>query len=244
MTETADVAARVIVALDYPSGDEALNLVSRLEPGRCCLKVGKELFTRTGPGLVRDLAERGFPIFLDLKFHDIPNTVAAACTAAAELGVWMMNVHACGGRRMMEAAREALDRIGGQRPLLIGVTVLTSMGSEDLREIGLEVDPAQQVQRLAALAEDSGLDGVVCSPREAAALRADRGPDFRLVTPGVRPAGSAKGDQKRVLTPAEALRAGADYLVIGRPITQAPDPMQALQAIEDELNGVFVGQRS
>ena len=228
---------RIIVALDYADATQARALVDRLEPARCALKVGKELFTREGPGLVREFVQAGFAVFLDLKFHDIPNTVAAACRAAADLGVWMLNVHASGGRRMMEAAVEALAEQGGQRPLLIGVTVLTSLGREDLAEIGLDVSPEVQVMRLARLASEAGLDGVVCSPREVAPLRRELGDDFVLVTPGVRPAGSATGDQKRVMTPAEALAAGASHLVIGRPITRAPDPLAALAAIEHELGG-------
>ena len=226
---------RVIVALDFADGAQARALVTRLQPGSCRLKVGKELFTREGPELVRQFAEQGFDVFLDLKFHDIPNTVAGACEAAAALGVWMVNVHASGGSKMMVAAREALDRASGRRPLLIAVTVLTSMGGEDLRELGLEVEPQEQVSRLAALAKTSGLDGVVCSPREAAELRSQMGPNFRLVTPGVRPRGASLDDQTRVLTPADAIRSGSDYLVIGRPVTQAPDPLAALAAINAEI---------
>ena len=226
---------RIIVALDYANADQARALVERLEPGRCALKVGKELFTREGPGLVHEFVQAGYAVFLDLKFHDIPNTVAAACRAAADLGVWMLNVHASGGRRMMEAAVEALAVQRKQRPLLIGVTVLTSLGREDLAEIGLDVSPEVQVMRLARLASEAGLDGVVCSPREVAPLRRELGGDFRLVTPGVRPAGSATADQKRVMTPAEAMAAGASHLVIGRPITRAPDPLAALAAIEREI---------
>ncbi len=230
---TTITGPRVIVALDYPSAEAALAFVATVDPGLCRLKVGKELFTRSGPALVEQLVGKGFDVFLDLKFHDIPNTVAQACSAAAELGVWMMNVHASGGRRMMMAAREALDKVTGTRPLLIGVTVLTSMGQEDLAEIGISVAPADQVARLAALAQDSGLDGVVCSPRESALLRERQGDEFLLVTPGVRPAGAEIGDQKRVLTPEEAVRQGSDYLVIGRPVTQASDPVAVLQAIND-----------
>ena len=227
----------VIVALDYADMAEALGLVEQLEPGRCRLKVGKELFTRCGPAVVEALGKRGFDVFLDLKFHDIPNTVAAAVRAAADLGVWMVNVHAFGGRAMLSAAREALAG-ASKRPLLIGVTVLTSMDASALHEIGIPAGPQEQVARLAALVQDCGLDGVVCSPREVATLRQTRGSQFLLVTPGVRPAGSDTGDQKRVMSPAEAVRAGSDYLVIGRPITQAPDPMAALAAIEQELGVV------
>jgi orotidine-5'-phosphate decarboxylase len=225
---------RVIVALDFPRGTEALALVEQLDPAACRLKVGKEMFTREGPALVERLIAKGFDVFLDLKYHDIPNTVAAACAAAADLGVWMVNVHACGGRKMMETARERLAGMS-QRPLLIAVTVLTSMGAEDLAEIGLSVSPESQVLRLAALAESSGLDGVVCSPREAAAIRAQAAPGFRLVTPGVRPASAALDDQKRVMTPGDAIRAGSDYLVVGRPVTAAADPLASLAAINAEV---------
>ncbi|HSO07316.1 MAG TPA: orotidine-5'-phosphate decarboxylase [Pelomicrobium sp.] len=225
---------RIIVALDYATAEAALALASALDPRLCRLKVGKELFTAAGPQLVERLMGRGFEIFLDLKFHDIPNTVAGACRAAARLGVWMVNVHALGGRAMLEAAREAL---GGtpHRPLLTAVTVLTSLEQRDLDEIGLQGSPASAAERLAGLAHAYGLDGVVCSPQEAATLRERFGTGFRLVTPGVRPAGSAHGDQARVATPAAAIAAGADDLVIGRPITQAPDPGAALAAIATEI---------
>ncbi len=239
MSQTAAGDPRVIVALDFPDGEQAQRFVAHLQPGSCRLKIGKELFTREGPALVRRFAQQGFDIFLDLKFHDIPNTVAHACEAAAALGVWMVNVHASGGSKMMVAAREALDRAAGRRPLLIAVTVLTSMGSEDLRELGLDTDPQLQVSRLAALAKASGLDGVVCSPREAGGLRAQMGPNFRLVTPGVRPRGASLDDQTRVLTPADAIRDGADYLVIGRPITRAEDPLAALVAINQEIKAAM-----
>ncbi len=225
---------RIIVALDFPRQEPALALAECLDPRRCRLKVGKEMFTRLGPAFVERLGAMGFQVFLDLKFHDIPNTVAAACAAAADLGVWMVNLHAAGGRRMMEAARERLAQ-GADPPLLIAVTVLTSLDASDLEAIGCPGDPRQRVLRLATLARDAGLDGVVCSPLEAAPVRASLGPNFRLVTPGVRPAGAAVGDQKRVMTPAEALHAGADYLVIGRPITGAADPLTALEEIEDEM---------
>jgi orotidine-5'-phosphate decarboxylase len=225
---------RVIVALDYARPEDALRLVERLEPGACRLKVGKELFTSAGPSLVEGLASRGFDVFLDLKFHDIPNTVAQACKAAARLGVWMVNVHALGGRRMMSAAREALEGLPS-RPKLIAVTVLTSMGREDLREIGVDREPEDMVLQLAKLAQSSGLDGVVCSAREAAMLKGGLGKGFCLVTPGIRLATSARDDQVRVTTPLEAVRLGADYLVIGRPITQAPEPLQVLQEINREL---------
>lgn len=227
--------SRIIVALDYASAEAARPLVAKLEPRRCRLKVGKELFVSAGPAFVSELVGNGFDVFLDLKFHDIPNTVARACSAAADLGVWMLNVHASGGSRMIAAAREALDKRSGPRPLLIAVTVLTSMGEDDLRELGLVEGAAATVERLATLSRRAGADGVVCSAREAAALRAAQGRDFVLVTPGIRPEWSATGDQTRITTPAEALRLGSDYLVIGRPITAAPDPMAALERIEAEL---------
>jgi orotidine-5'-phosphate decarboxylase len=226
---------RIIVALDYTNAADALAIVDRLTPELCRLKVGKELFTRSGPELVRELVRRGFEVFLDLKFHDIPNTVAQACRAAAELGVWMVNVHAQGGRKMMTAAHAALNEYGERRPLLIAVTVLTSLGTEDLAEVGLTGTPADNVLRLATLARDCGLDGVVCSPQEAADLKLRLGSGFRLITPGVRPAGAAQDDQRRVMTPAQAIVAGAHYLVVGRPITQAPDPLAVLRAIQTEI---------
>lgn len=228
--------ARIIVALDFPRGEQAVEFVEQLRPGSCRLKIGKELFTREGPDLVRRFVGQGHEVFLDLKFHDIPNTVARACEAAAELGVWMINVHAAGGEKMMAAAREALGSIQGEKPLLIAVTVLTSMSAEDLSSVGVAAEPGEQVLRLAGLTRDAGLDGVVCSPQEAALLRAKLGPSFRLVTPGVRPQGASMDDQTRVLTPAEAIKAGSDYLVMGRPITQAGDPVATLEGINAELS--------
>lgn len=227
---------RVIVALDFASPQQALAFVAGLEADSCRLKVGKELFTRAGPDLVRQLSQAGFDVFLDLKFHDIPNTVARACEAAAELGVWMINVHAAGGLKMMQAARQALDKVAGRRPLLIAVTVLTSMNDEDLAAIGIAVPAETQVLHLARLAQQAGLDGVVCSPKEAALLRRELGPDFLLVTPGVRPTGSAADDQRRIMTPIDALRAGSDYLVIGRPVTQSQDPVNTLMEINQSLS--------
>ncbi|GAB4117610.1 MAG: orotidine-5'-phosphate decarboxylase [Sideroxydans sp.] len=227
---------KIIVALDYSQAAPALELARRLQPGMCRLKVGKELFTAAGPQLVEQLQRLGFEIFLDLKFHDIPNTTAQACKAAAALGVWMVNVHALGGRRMLEAAREALANVA-RRPQLIAVTILTSMAQEDLREVGIGHSPAEMVARLARLAQASGLDGVVCSAQEAALLRAQCGAAFQLVTPGIRPARAAADDQSRIMTPRAALAAGASYLVIGRPITQAPDPLRALQEILQETGG-------
>jgi len=223
---------RIIVALDYASAAAALRFADSVDPTGCRLKVGKQLFTAEGPQLVRQLVARGFTVFLDLKFHDIPNTVAGACGAAADLGVWMLNVHAGGGPRMLRAAREAVPAGG---PLLIAVTVLTSADESDLRAVGIARSAAEQVGLLADLTRDCGLDGVVCSAREAAGLRRRSGPNFTLVTPGIRPAGSASGDQRRVVTPGEALGNGADYLVIGRPVTAAADPQAALAAIGREV---------
>ncbi|MEW8656856.1 MAG: orotidine-5'-phosphate decarboxylase [Candidatus Thiodiazotropha endolucinida] len=226
--------SRVIVALDYSRQDRALALVDCLDPSLCRLKVGKEMFTRLGPSFIEVLRGRGYEVFLDLKFHDIPNTVAAACDAAADLGVWMMNLHASGGRRMMEAARERLES-RSNHPLLIAVTILTSLTGEEIQEIGFSGDPADNVLRLAKLTQRSGLDGVVCSPREAEMLRGDLGHDFLLVTPGVRPKQATQDDQRRVMTPADAINAGSSYLVVGRPITAAADPIQALQSINLEI---------
>ncbi len=226
---------KIIVALDYPDAPAALDMAARLTPALCRVKVGKELYTAAGPALVEALVARGFGVFLDLKFHDIPNTVAGACKAAARLGVWMMNVHAAGGRSMMMAAREALGD-GSVRPKLIAVTVLTSMAQSDLADIGMLGGPNEAVLRLATLARSAGLDGVVCSAQEARALRAAFGTGFDLVTPGIRPSDGEQGDQKRVMTPRAAVDAGADYLVIGRPITQAADPVAMLQRIQREIS--------
>ena len=230
----SNIDAPIIVALDFAQALPALELAKRLDPARCQLKVGKELFTREGPEVVAALQDLGFRIFLDLKFHDIPNTVAGACRAAADLGVWMVNVHASGGRKMMEAAREAVDTVATP-PLLIAVTLLTSLDSADLHDIGIDGQPDEHVSRLAQLAHGCGLDGVVCSPMELASLANAVPKSFLRVTPGVRPAGKDDGDQKRVATPAQALANGAHYLVIGRPITQAPDPAAALTSIETQL---------
>lgn len=224
----------VLVALDYANEAAALTLADQLSPQLCRLKVGKELFTRCGPELVRQLQDRGFEIFLDLKFHDIPNTVAGAVRAAADLGVWMVNVHACGGCRMLEAAAAVLADYE-RPPLLIGVTVLTSMTDADLAELGYTETALQRVQRLARLAADCGLHGVVCSAQEAPLLREQHGPGFCLVTPGIRLAGDSPGDQRRVVTPANARELGSDYLVIGRSITGAPEPLVALQRVLSEL---------
>ncbi|MHA7927638.1 MAG: orotidine-5'-phosphate decarboxylase [Marinobacter sp.] len=228
---------KIIVALDFPSQNPALELVDKLDPSKCRLKVGKELFTRSGPQLVEGLQRRGFEVFLDLKFHDIPNTTSAAVAAAADLGVWMVNVHASGGEKMMAACRERLETFGTDRPLLIAVTVLTSMNAEDLAGIGITDSPEAQVSRLATLTKNCGLDGVVCSAQEAPKLKAEQGADFKLITPGIRPVTADKGDQQRIMTPTDALKVGSDYLVIGRPITQASDPLAALEAIHSEVIG-------
>lgn len=226
---------KVIVALDYDNITDALTFVDKVDPQSCRLKVGKEMFTLFGPDFVRDLHKRGFSVFLDLKFHDIPNTCAKAVRAAAELGVWMTNVHASGGERMMTAARDILQPYGADRPLLIGVTVLTSMEHSDLSGIGINSDPQEHVLKLARLTQQSGLDGVVCSAREAQMLKQNLGSEFQLVTPGIRPSGSDAVDQKRIMTPVEAMNAGSDYLVIGRPITQADNPQQVLATINQSL---------
>ncbi|MCU7975558.1 orotidine-5'-phosphate decarboxylase [Shewanella sp. SW36] len=225
----------ILVALDYDNKNHALQLIEKLDPNMCRLKVGKEMFTLFGPQLVKDIHDRGFDLFLDLKFHDIPNTVAKAVAAAAELGVWMTNVHASGGLAMMEAAKKALLPYGDKAPMLIAVTVLTSMSDDDLKLLGLNVPAFEHVQRLAKLTQQAGLDGVVCSAQEATALKSLLGHDFKLVTPGIRPVGSDAGDQHRVMTPPQAIAAGSDYLVIGRPITKAADPLAALQAIHQSL---------
>ncbi|MEN8617049.1 orotidine-5'-phosphate decarboxylase [Shewanella baltica] len=225
----------ILVALDYDNKNHALQLIEKLDPNMCRLKVGKEMFTLFGPQLVKDIHDRGFDLFLDLKFHDIPNTVAKAVAAAAELGVWMTNVHASGGLAMMEAAKKALLPYGDKAPMLIAVTVLTSMSDDDLKLLGINVPAFEHVQRLAKLTLQAGLDGVVCSAQEATALKSLLGQDFKLVTPGIRPVGSDAGDQHRVMTPPKAIAAGSDYLVIGRPITKAADPLAALQAIHQSL---------
>ena len=230
---------RIIVALDFPDAAQALEFSRRLDPEACRVKVGFELFVSAGPALVEQLVAAGFDVFLDLKFHDIPNTVASACRAAAGLGVWMMNVHASGGGRMLQAAREALE---GQahRPHLIAVTVLTSMDERDLDELGLGKDVGRLAEALAGLTAASGLDGVVCSASEAPMLRKRHGDDFLLVTPGIRPRSAQTDDQRRVMTPSEAIRAGSSYLVVGRPITRAESPMDALEAMNEEIRGAHL----
>ncbi|WP_312073629.1 orotidine-5'-phosphate decarboxylase [Atlantibacter sp.] len=221
----------IVVALDYDNRDKALAFVDRIDPQDCRLKVGKEMFTLYGPQLVRDLHDRGFEVFLDLKFHDIPNTTAKAVAAAAQLGVWMVNVHASGGARMMQAARDALTPFGKDAPLLIAVTVLTSMEASDLADIGITLSPAAHAERLAKLTQQCGLDGVVCSAQEAVQFKSVLGQEFKLVTPGIRPEGSEAGDQRRIMTPQQAQLAGVDYMVIGRPVTQSADPSQTLRDI-------------
>ena len=228
---------KVLVALDYQNEADALAFIERISPAECRLKVGKEMFTLFGPQFVRQLVAKGFDVFLDLKFHDIPNTVAKAVAASAELGVWMVNVHASGGERMMRAAVDALQPYGDKAPLLIGVTVLTSMEQSDMAPLGLDVTPAEQVSKLARPSKESGIDGVVCSADDARELKALLGAYFKLVTAGIRPSGSEAGDQRRVMTPKAAVDAGSDYLVVGRPITQAADPAAMLAAINRELAG-------
>jgi orotidine-5'-phosphate decarboxylase len=228
---------RVIVALDVADEAAALALAARLDPKLCRVKVGKELFVAAGPSVVARLQERGFEVFLDLKFHDIPNTVAGACRSAARLGVWMVNVHASGGEAMMRAAREAVAAVA-RPPLLVGVTILTSLGDADLEKVGFGGTAAENVVRLARLARASGLDGVVCSAQEARELRAATGSDFLLVTPGIRLPGAGADDQSRTVAPLEAVRLGANYLVIGRPITQAADPAAALESIRNSLESI------
>lgn len=230
---------QVIVALDFANPMRALSLAERLDPHDCGLKVGSEMFVVAGPEPVRWMVERGFSVFLDLKFHDIPNTVAQACAAATRLGIWMLNVHAAGGRAMMKAARDAVSataaETGRPRPLLVAVTVLTSLDQVALRETGIDAEAGRHALRLAALTRDCGLDGVVCSPIEAPSMRSAFGPDFTLVTPGIRPAGSVRDDQSRIMTPEEAAQGGADYLVVGRPVTGAADPVAALAGINRAL---------
>lgn len=230
------MSSPIIVAVDFSDVKSAWNFIDQVDPKDCRLKIGKELFTHAGPDFIRQIKHKGFDIFLDLKFHDIPNTVAKAVAAAADLGVWMTNVHASGGSRMMTAAKDALYSYGNDAPLLIAVTVLTSMESADLQEIGINVSPLEQATRLASLAKNCGLDGVVCSAKEVQSFRTRLGSDFKLVTPGIRPAGSNPDDQRRIMTPQRAQAAGSDYLVIGRPITQAEDPTKALHAILSTLD--------
>ncbi len=228
-------ASKVVVALDYDNQNDALSFVDKISADSCRLKVGKEMFTHFGPTFVTTLVERGFDVFLDLKFHDIPNTVAKAVKAAADLGVWMVNVHAIGGSKMMMAAKQALAEYGDDAPLLIAVTVLTSMDESDLAEVGVTCRSHEQVMMLAKLTADAGLDGVVCSAQEASELKSQLGADFQLITPGIRPEGFAAGDQKRIVTPKQAVLNGSDYLVIGRPVTQSDDPVTVLAQINQSL---------
>ncbi|TXJ08319.1 MAG: orotidine-5'-phosphate decarboxylase [Acinetobacter sp.] len=227
----------IVVALDAKSYADALHIADQLDPRLCRVKVGKELFTHTGPEIVKALHVRGFEVFLDLKFHDIPNTTAQAVLAAADMGVWMVNVHASGGRKMMETCVQRLQ-IHQHQTLLIAVTVLTSMGREDLRDIGLDIEPKEQVLRLAKLTQDCGLDGVVCSAQEAPLLRQVVKPEFQLITPGIRPMGVNADDQKRIVTPEQAIRDGATHLVIGRPITQAQQPTLILEQIYQSITHI------
>jgi len=227
--------SKVIVALDFDSKDVALAFVKKLNPSECRIKIGKEMFTYLGPDFVKYICSLGFDVFLDLKFHDIPNTVAKACKAAASLGVWMINVHASGGEEMMKAAKAAVLELGDSRPLLTAVTVLTSMSPSQFDDIDGSKTIDEQVKRLALLAQKAGLDGVVCSAKEAKMLRQVVEPKFLLVTPGIRPAGTDSQDQKRVMTPQEAISSGVDYLVMGRPITQAVDPILVLNSINESI---------
>ena len=229
---------RIIVALDFASENDVMRLLGRLDPEQCRVKIGKELFTACGPALVEKVQKRGFDVFLDLKFHDIPNTVAGAVKAALELGVWMLNVHASGGRAMLEAARDALSDIVCRQPHLIGVTVLTSLNDEDLADLGLRDSAQAQVLRLARMCHEAGLGGVVCSPAELSMLRAELPRGFLLVTPGIRRPEEARGDQKRVMGPAEAISNGADFLVVGRPVSRAKDPAAALRELNFAVAGI------
>lgn len=229
------MTSKIIVALDYEKEAEALALVDQIDPSLCRLKVGKEMFTTLGINFVKQLHQRNFDVFLDLKYHDIPNTVARAVRSAADLGVWMVDLHASGGLRMMEEAKRILEPYGKDAPLLIAVTVLTSMEDLDLLQIGINASPMEQVLRLAHLTQRAGLDGVVCSPQEVEILRNACGEDFKLVTPGIRPIGADFGDQRRVMTPTAAIRAGSDYLVIGRPITKADNPAEVLRFINASI---------
>ena len=225
---------KIIVALDKATAPEALELAAQLDPALCRVKVGKELFTSAGPSVIVALQKQNFEVFLDLKFHDIPNTVASAVRVATGLGVWMLTLHAAGGERMLAAARDACDAAGGKAPMLVAVTVLTSMDQPELNSTGIADSVADQVQRLAGLAVKGGCDGIVCSALEAEAL-SNSVPGLLKVTPGIRLAGDDASDQRRVMTPAKALASGADYLVIGRSITGADSPTDVLQKITDEL---------
>ncbi len=228
--------SRLIVAMDFGSLDDALRIADKIPSGSCRLKVGHQLYTAAGPEAVRRLSALGFEIFLDLKYHDIPNTVAQACRAAADLGVWMVNVHAAGGPAMLEAAGAAAAH---SEMLVIAVTLLTSIDADQYQQIGYRGELAERAVAFARMAQAAGLAGVVCSAQEAALLRSKLGDNFLLVTPGIRPAGAAVGDQKRVMTPSAAVAAGSNYLVVGRPITQATDPARVINAIQTDLNEIF-----
>jgi orotidine-5'-phosphate decarboxylase len=235
------VEKRIIVALDYPDQSSVLTFADSVSPDLCRLKVGKEVFTHSGPELVRALVDRGFDVFLDLKFHDIPTTVAKAVSAALDLGVWMLNVHALGGSRMMQAAREALEQQGGGSKL-VAVTVLTSMRDNDLAELGLKMPAGELAAKLSGLAMQCGFHGVVCSAQEARGIADQCGESFLRVTPGIRPVSPSLGDdQRRIMTPLQAVDGGSNYLVIGRPVTQSVDPVAALLAIKKEI-GEDVGE--
>ncbi len=230
----------IVIALDFESAASATQFLAQIDPTQCRVKIGKELFTASGPDFVKHVIGLGFDVFLDLKFHDIPNTVARAVAVAADMGVWMLNVHASGGSTMMAQSRAALEPFGQGRPLLIAVTVLTSMAKEDLQELGLHCEPVEQVKRLAHLTANAGLDGVVCSAAETKVLRQALGPDFCLVTPGIRRAEDSAGDQKRVIGPAQAMANGSSFLVVGRPITQSKSPLEALNEFNSAVAGVVV----
>lgn len=227
--------SKIIVALDYADADSAIQFIDQISPALCRVKIGKELFTAAGPELVKAIVARGYDVFLDLKFHDIPNTVNKAITAAAHLGVWMVNVHALGGGDMLLAAKQAVDDFDGQAPHLIAVSILTSTNQQGLQQIGIQKTPAQAVIDLTALSLECGLDGMVCSALEVEAIRSQFGVKPLLVTPGIRPEGSDSNDQQRVMTPQQAIASGSSYLVIGRPITAHADPVAQLESINDSL---------
>lgn len=229
----------IIVALDFPTQEQALALAKQLDPKLCRVKIASTLFTRYGPPLIEALQALGFEVFLDLKYHDIPHQVAGACAQAAALGVWMVTLHCSGGEAMMMAGREAVDKATGHKPILVGVTVLTSLSDADLRNIGYQNPVMQSVLHLAHLAKQAGLDGVVSSATEVAALKKELGNDFIFVTPGIRLADAQQDDQKRIMTPSKALLAGSRYLVVGRAITQAAEPMLALQKIWQEVDAAI-----
>ena len=230
--------SRVIISLDFPEANKALDFCKKIDPKSCKIKIGKELFTSAGPEIIEKLRSLDFEIFLDLKYHDIPNTVANACRVATDLGVWMLNVHAAGGTRMMEAAYESIIKFGDSknRPLLVAVTVLTSMSSDDFVELAINNSIADQVLLLSKLAKSAGLDGVVCSGVEVDKLRREFGKDFCLVTPGIRLDDLNNDDQERIMTPCNAIKAGSNYLVIGRPITRASNPVKVINAINESIN--------